>query len=66
VNLGTIFTWWDRMSGRAIFPDLAAPVAPTGLGGRPIAVEQETERPHYLRLVGYQLIQPFLGTSTGS
>ncbi|HVW79907.1 MAG TPA: sterol desaturase family protein [Mycobacteriales bacterium] len=66
VNLGTIFTWWDRMADRAVFPDLAAPVPPTGLGGRPLEVEQQTARPAYLRLVGRQLIQPFLTTSTGS
>jgi sterol desaturase/sphingolipid hydroxylase (fatty acid hydroxylase superfamily) len=59
INLGTIFTWWDRMSGRAVFPDLTAPVPATGLGGRPIAVEQAIDRPHYFRLVGHQLVQPF-------
>ncbi|HWA64884.1 MAG TPA: sterol desaturase family protein [Mycobacteriales bacterium] len=66
VNLGTIFTWWDRMSGRAIFPDLDAPVPPTGLAGRPVAVEQATDHPRYFRLVGNQLIQPFLRIPSGS
>ena len=60
INLGTIFTWWDRLARRAIFPDLAAPVPPTGLAGRPIPVEQAEERPRYFRLLITQLSQPFL------
>jgi sterol desaturase/sphingolipid hydroxylase (fatty acid hydroxylase superfamily) len=60
INLGTLFTWWDRLAGRAIFPDLAAPVAPTGLGGRPIPVEQAEDRPRYLRLLLKQLSLPFI------
>lgn len=67
VNLGTIFTWWDRMARRAVFPDLAAPVSATGLGGRPIEVEQATERPRYFRLVACQLVAPFIAPPpTGS
>jgi sterol desaturase/sphingolipid hydroxylase (fatty acid hydroxylase superfamily) len=64
VNLGVLFTFWDRLARRAIFPDLsadpAAPVPPTGLAGRPVPVEQAAERPRYFRLLGKQLFQPFL------
>jgi sterol desaturase/sphingolipid hydroxylase (fatty acid hydroxylase superfamily) len=60
INLGTIFTFWDRMAGRAICPDLDAPVPATGLGGRPIPVEQAEARPRYFSLVFRQLTQPFL------
>jgi sterol desaturase/sphingolipid hydroxylase (fatty acid hydroxylase superfamily) len=63
INLGTLFTWWDRLAHRAVFPDLAAPIAATGLGGRPIQVEQASDKPRYFRLVGHQLIQPFLATN---
>jgi sterol desaturase/sphingolipid hydroxylase (fatty acid hydroxylase superfamily) len=60
INLGTLFTCWDRLARRAVFPDLTAPVAPTGLGGRPIEVEQASASPRYFRLVGHQLIAPFV------
>ncbi|HVY09728.1 MAG TPA: sterol desaturase family protein [Mycobacteriales bacterium] len=60
INLGTIFTFWDRIAGRAIFPDLDQPVPPTGLAGRPIPVEQAEDRPRYLRLLSRQLFQPFV------
>ena len=67
INLGTIFTWWDRMARRAVFPDLTAAVPATGLGGRPIEVEQEAERPRYFRLVARQLVAPFIAQPpTGS
>jgi sterol desaturase/sphingolipid hydroxylase (fatty acid hydroxylase superfamily) len=60
INLGVLFTFWDRLSRRAIFPDPNAPVSPTGLAGRPIPVEQADLRPRYLRLLSQQLFQPFL------
>jgi sterol desaturase/sphingolipid hydroxylase (fatty acid hydroxylase superfamily) len=60
INLGVLFTFWDRLARRAIFPDLAAPVPPTGLAARPIPVEQADPRPRYLRLLAKQLFQPFL------
>ncbi|HEX3707567.1 MAG TPA: sterol desaturase family protein [Mycobacteriales bacterium] len=60
INLGTIFTFWDRLARRAIFPDLGAPVPATGLAGRPIPVEQAEDRPRYLRLLLKQLYQPFV------
>jgi sterol desaturase/sphingolipid hydroxylase (fatty acid hydroxylase superfamily) len=60
INLGTIFTFWDRLAGRAVWPDTSAPVPPTGLAGRPIPVEQAEGRPHYLRLLLNQVaIEPF-------
>ncbi|HVT22431.1 MAG TPA: sterol desaturase family protein [Mycobacteriales bacterium] len=60
VNLGTLFTFWDRLARRAVFPELGAPVPPTGLSGRPVPVEQAEQRPRYLRLLARQLFQPFL------
>jgi sterol desaturase/sphingolipid hydroxylase (fatty acid hydroxylase superfamily) len=60
VNLGVLFTFWDRLASRAVFPDRDAPVSATGLAGRPIPVEQAAERPRYVRLLAQQLFQPFL------
>jgi sterol desaturase/sphingolipid hydroxylase (fatty acid hydroxylase superfamily) len=59
INLGTLFTFWDRMARRAIFPEPGAPVPVTGLSGRPVPVEQSEPRPRYLRLLLLQLFQPF-------
>jgi sterol desaturase/sphingolipid hydroxylase (fatty acid hydroxylase superfamily) len=41
VNLGTVLTIWDVLSGRAIFPEGGRIPAPTGIAGRPIALEQD-------------------------
>jgi sterol desaturase/sphingolipid hydroxylase (fatty acid hydroxylase superfamily) len=40
INLGTVLTVWDRLSGRAEFPARSQAAAATGLAGRPIPVEQ--------------------------
>jgi sterol desaturase/sphingolipid hydroxylase (fatty acid hydroxylase superfamily) len=61
VNMGTVLTIWDRLSGRAIYPAPSATVAPTGLAGRPIPVEQSDERPHFVRTFISQWTQPFTG-----
>jgi sterol desaturase/sphingolipid hydroxylase (fatty acid hydroxylase superfamily) len=63
VNLGTLFTWWDRLAGRADLPDPIEPVPATGLAGRPIRVEQTPVRLRYLRLVVSQVFEPFVHTS---
>jgi len=47
------------MTGRAIDPVRSAQVAPTGLAGRPIPVEQAADRPQLFRTFVRQLIQPF-------
>jgi sterol desaturase/sphingolipid hydroxylase (fatty acid hydroxylase superfamily) len=59
INMGTVFTVWDRLSGRAIWPVAAAVAAPTGLAGRPIPVEQASERPQLVRTFIRQWTQPF-------
>jgi sterol desaturase/sphingolipid hydroxylase (fatty acid hydroxylase superfamily) len=59
VNMGTVFTVWDRMSRRAVYLEPGDTAAPTGLGGRPIPVEQSGERPHFLRTFVSQWTQPF-------
>jgi sterol desaturase/sphingolipid hydroxylase (fatty acid hydroxylase superfamily) len=41
INLGTVFAIWDTLSRRAVFPQRGgAALAPTGLSGRPVPVEQ--------------------------
>jgi sterol desaturase/sphingolipid hydroxylase (fatty acid hydroxylase superfamily) len=59
INLGTVFSIWDVMSGRAVFPVRGAAPAPTGLSGRPIPVEQQGERPRLARVFLSQWIEPF-------
>jgi sterol desaturase/sphingolipid hydroxylase (fatty acid hydroxylase superfamily) len=65
INLGTVFAIWDVLSRRAIFPDRRAEgkvpeVAPTGLAGRPIPVEQHG-RLRLARIMLIQLAEPFTG-----
>jgi sterol desaturase/sphingolipid hydroxylase (fatty acid hydroxylase superfamily) len=59
VNLGFAFSIWDQLSHRAVFPDASTVGIDTGLAGRPLTVEQEGDRPRYLRTLGAQLIGPF-------
>jgi sterol desaturase/sphingolipid hydroxylase (fatty acid hydroxylase superfamily) len=40
INLGTVFTFWDVLSRRAVFPVAGAAPGATGLAGRPVPVEQ--------------------------
>jgi sterol desaturase/sphingolipid hydroxylase (fatty acid hydroxylase superfamily) len=60
VNLGVVFPFWDQLSGRAIFPTPGAPALATGLGGRPILVEQELSVADLPRLIATQLAEPFV------
>jgi sterol desaturase/sphingolipid hydroxylase (fatty acid hydroxylase superfamily) len=64
INLGTVLTIWDRLFGLATYPLPAAPIAPTGLAGRPIPVEQSSEQPQFVRTFIRQLIRPFTVDST--
>jgi sterol desaturase/sphingolipid hydroxylase (fatty acid hydroxylase superfamily) len=59
INMGTVLSIWDRMTGRAVdaVPSLVA--APTGLAGRPIPVEQASDRPQFVRTFISQWTQPF-------
>jgi sterol desaturase/sphingolipid hydroxylase (fatty acid hydroxylase superfamily) len=58
-NLGIVLTIWDVLAGRAIFPTPAMAVLPTGLVGRPIAVEQADADWRPARRVAAQLMEPF-------
>jgi sterol desaturase/sphingolipid hydroxylase (fatty acid hydroxylase superfamily) len=59
INMGTVLSIWDRMSGRAVDAVPSEIAAPTGLAGRPIPVEQATERPQFVRTFIRQWTQPF-------
>jgi sterol desaturase/sphingolipid hydroxylase (fatty acid hydroxylase superfamily) len=63
INLGTVFAIWDILSRRAVFPEPSRPVAPTGLAGRPVPVEQSGDRPRLARTFLTQWAEPF---TTGS
>ena len=41
VNLGTVLVLWDVLAGLAVFPEPGGMPVPTGLGGRPVPVEQD-------------------------
>jgi sterol desaturase/sphingolipid hydroxylase (fatty acid hydroxylase superfamily) len=59
VNLGFALTIWDQLFGRAVFPTPETIRTDTGLPGRPLRVEQATERPHHLSVFATQLVAPF-------
>jgi sterol desaturase/sphingolipid hydroxylase (fatty acid hydroxylase superfamily) len=61
INLAVVLTIWDVAAGRARFPQKGAPTCPTGLAGRPVAVEQDVGSPRRLTLLATQLLGPFLG-----
>jgi sterol desaturase/sphingolipid hydroxylase (fatty acid hydroxylase superfamily) len=61
INLGTVFTFWDLLSRRAVRPARGA-VITTGLAGRPVPVEQAAGRPRPLRTLLIQLAEPFART----
>jgi sterol desaturase/sphingolipid hydroxylase (fatty acid hydroxylase superfamily) len=44
INLGTVFTVWDVLSRRAVFPAADGASCRTGLPGRPVPVEQQAGR----------------------
>ena len=47
INPGTVFALWDAASRRAVWPARnGQPPIETGLGGRPVPVEQSGPRPH--------------------
>ena len=66
INLGTVFPFWDMLSGRAVFPAQASgPAASTtGLAGRPVPVEQAGRRQRLGRTMLSQLAEPFTTTRT--
>ena len=64
MNLGTVLVLWDVLAGLAVFPERGAVPVPTGLGGRPLPVEQGVEgegRGAWLRVMVRQLLSPIRG-----
>jgi sterol desaturase/sphingolipid hydroxylase (fatty acid hydroxylase superfamily) len=61
VNFGIVLPWWDMLAGCAVFPVPVpgGPPRPTGLAGRPLAVEQDSHRGGALGLLARQLAEPF-------
>jgi sterol desaturase/sphingolipid hydroxylase (fatty acid hydroxylase superfamily) len=59
INLGTVFTCWDALSRRAVFPAAGRAVIPTGLSGRPVPVEQSGDRLRLARTFLTQWTEPF-------
>jgi sterol desaturase/sphingolipid hydroxylase (fatty acid hydroxylase superfamily) len=59
INLGVVLTIWDVMAGYARFPARRAAAEPTGLAGRPIPVEQDSQARPALLLLARQLFEPF-------
>jgi sterol desaturase/sphingolipid hydroxylase (fatty acid hydroxylase superfamily) len=58
VNLGFALTIWDQMAHRAVFPTAETIRTDTGLPGRPLVVEQETDEPHHVKVFLGQLVAP--------
>src|SRR5579862_879878 len=59
VNLGFVFTIWDQLAHRAVFPTPETIRIATGLPGRPLKVEQDGPRPRHLAAFAAQLLGPF-------
>jgi sterol desaturase/sphingolipid hydroxylase (fatty acid hydroxylase superfamily) len=59
INLGTVFSIWDVLSDRAVFPARGTSPTPTGLAGRPIRVEQQGPRRQLARVFLTQWAEPF-------
>jgi sterol desaturase/sphingolipid hydroxylase (fatty acid hydroxylase superfamily) len=59
VNLGFALTIWDQIFHTAVFPTKDSVSIATGLRGRPLVVEQSTQRPRHLAVLGTQLLAPF-------
>ncbi len=59
VNLGVVLTIWDVLAGRARFPSRTDAPGRTGLGGRPVPVEQDNSAAPGPLLLAEQLIKPF-------
>jgi sterol desaturase/sphingolipid hydroxylase (fatty acid hydroxylase superfamily) len=66
INLGTVFPFWDMLSGRAAFPAGGSKrdASPTGLAGRPVPVEQFARSGRLGRTMLSQLAEPFTSTRT--
>jgi sterol desaturase/sphingolipid hydroxylase (fatty acid hydroxylase superfamily) len=58
VNFGFVLAVWDRLAGTAALPHGRAIMA-TGIGGRPVPIEQDSARAGAGRTMIRQLAQPF-------
>jgi sterol desaturase/sphingolipid hydroxylase (fatty acid hydroxylase superfamily) len=58
VNFGFVLAVWDRLAGTAALPH-GRVVMETGIGGRPVPIEQDLGRPSAGRVIISQLAQPF-------
>jgi sterol desaturase/sphingolipid hydroxylase (fatty acid hydroxylase superfamily) len=58
VNFGFVLVCWDRLARCAVYPSGGPPIR-TGIGGRPVPIEQTAPRLGVLRVVVAQLVQPF-------
>jgi sterol desaturase/sphingolipid hydroxylase (fatty acid hydroxylase superfamily) len=59
VNLGFVLSIWDQLFHSAVFPTAETIRTDTGLPGRPLIVEQESERPRHFSVLLAQLAAPF-------
>jgi len=59
VNMGFALTIWDQIFHTAVFPTEDTVRIDTGLRGRPLLVEQSTQRRRHLAVLGTQLFAPF-------
>lgn len=59
VNLGFALSIWDQIFHCAVFPTEDTVRIDTGLPGRPLIVEQSTERPQHIAVLAAQLVAPF-------
>ncbi len=59
INLGNVLTLWDVLAHRAVIPARSATTIVTGLGGRPVPVEQEPAGRGHFATLGAQLVEPF-------
>ena len=62
INLGTVFTIWDVVTRRAVFPRVGEAACRTGLSGRPVPVEQAVGRAAVARTFLTQWTEPFTTT----
>ncbi len=59
VNLGFALSIWDHLFGTAVMSTRETVGQPTGLPGRPLAVEFSGDKPHHFSIFVKQLIAPF-------
>lgn len=60
VNLAVVLPIWDVLAGQARFPQRGTTPFRTGLAGRPATVEHAGAKTQPIRVLGRQLVAPFL------